>query len=243
MLCCIFFTEAPESVQSLRDGEAVSRTDVPRLQGRQRRPPSNWWEGQKQQQPEPEEDIIPSPSPPRPAPEPRARVPTPGMRASELRLGRAAKLGSGSRKPRNQPGKNPTARHAGTPKTLKSSLAAFGAIYTSGKPCGRNAAVQNVRKNLLNSLEDSSNRSNDHTSIDGNSQDRLNCDDINLEVCDRVSNSVVLDSVVRVKTGDVLPASNWPSQSLGYIYLHCLFGIFIFFFKKRLDNSELFFSL
>ncbi|XP_041924827.1 uncharacterized protein si:ch211-161h7.4 isoform X3 [Alosa sapidissima] len=216
-------SDAPaEPVQSLHVSKTVSRADAPqpqgRMGGRQRgRLPGKWWESQQQPQPEPEADIVPSPSPPHPHPEPRARVPTPGMPAAELHLSRqrVTKLGSGSRKPRNQLAKKPLARHAGTPKTLKGSMASFGALYSAGKSHGRNAVVQKVRKNLLNSLEDSSNRSNDHTSMDASSQDRLNSDDGHQEVCVQVSNSVGLESVVRLKSGDVLPASDWPSQNLG----------------------------
>ncbi|XP_062377346.1 muscle M-line assembly protein unc-89 isoform X3 [Sardina pilchardus] len=220
-------SDAPaEPEQRLHASRGDSGADAPQPQGRTKgrargKPPGNWWESQPQPQPEPEseEDIVPSPSqsPPRPAPVPRARVPTPGMPTAELRLRRqgGAKLGSGSRKARAQLAKKPLAQHAGTPKTLKGSLAAFGAIYSVGTSHGRNAVVQKVRKNLLNSLEDSSNRSNDHTSMDGSSQERLNCDGGHQEVCGRVSNCVGLESVMRVKNGDVFPASDWPPHNLG----------------------------
>ncbi|XP_031439865.1 nucleolar protein dao-5 isoform X2 [Clupea harengus] len=201
-------SEAPaEPAQTSSDDEVVSRPDVPQPRGRTRRGPSNWWEGQ-QLQPQPAEDIIPSPSPPRSFPEPRPRVATPGMPVGALHQ-RAGKLASGSQKPCNHLKKNPVRRQAGTPKTRKGSLTAFGAIYTSGKTAVRNTATRKVRKNLLNSLEDSSSRS-----MDGSSYDRLNGDHVNQEACDRVSNSVVLEAVVQLKSGDLVPASDWPSQNL-----------------------------
>lgn len=58
-----------------------------------------------------------------------------------------------------------------TPKSVKSSLATFDAIYASGKPGpsterGRGGSRQKGRRNLLHSLEDQSEQSSENIHID-----------------------------------------------------------------------------